>query len=79
MSFARANKINLNVDKTEMIIFQPKNKQITKHLNFRISGQKINTCRNFKYLGVTLEENLDWNLHIDSHKPKLNKGNWRPL
>ena len=48
----RANKINLNASKTEIIIFRSKNIQITKHLNFRISGQKINTCRNVKYLGV---------------------------
>ena len=45
-------KRNLNATKTEIIIFQTKNKQIIKHLNFRISGQKINTCRNVKYLGV---------------------------
>ena len=40
------NGINLNASKTEIIVFRPKNKQITKHLNFRICGQKINTCRN---------------------------------
>ena len=28
---------------------------------------------NVKYLGVTLEENLDWNLHLNSLKLKLNK------
>ena len=36
----RANKISLNTSKTEIIIFRPRKKQITKHLNFRISGQK---------------------------------------
>ena len=45
----RESKINLNASKTEIIIFRPKNKQITKYLNFRISDQKINTCRNVKY------------------------------
>ena len=53
-----ANKINLNASKTEIIIFRPKDKQMIKHLNFRISGQKISTCGNVKYLGVILEENL---------------------
>ena len=67
------NKINLNASKTEIIIFRPKNKQITKHLNVRISGQKINTCRNVKYLGVMLEENLDWSLHLNALNLKLNK------
>ena len=37
----RANKISLNTSKTDLILFRSKRKQITKHLNFRISGQKI--------------------------------------
>ena len=69
----QAKKINLNASKTEIIIFQPKNKQIIKHLNFRIRGQKINTCRYVKYLGVTLEENLDWDLHLNLLNLKQNK------
>ena len=67
------NKINLNASKTEIIIFRPKNEQITKHLNFRISGQKINTWGNIKHLGAILEENLDWNLHLNVLNLKLNK------
>ena len=46
---------------------------MTKHLNFRISGQKINTCSKVRYFGVILEEHLDWNLHINSLKCKLNR------
>ena len=37
----RANKLSLNVSKTETIIFKPKNKNITKYLSFRMNGQKI--------------------------------------
>ena len=55
----RANKISLNTSKTEIIIFRPKQKQITKHLNFRISGQTINTCSKVRYLGIILEQHLD--------------------
>ena len=50
----RANRISLNVDKTEIIIFRPKRKTITKNMNFRISGQKIKTTTNTKYLGLIL-------------------------
>ena len=35
------NKISLNAHKTELVIFTAKRKQITRYLNFRISGQKI--------------------------------------
>ena len=37
----RASKISLNTDKTKLILFWSKNKVITKHLDFCISGQKI--------------------------------------
>ena len=68
-----ANKISLNTSKTEIIFFRPKQKQITKHQNFRISLQKINTWSKVRYLSVILEEHLDWNLHIISLKHKLNR------
>ena len=68
----QAKKISFNTSKNEIIIFRPKQKQI-KHLNFRISGQKINTCSKVRYLSVILEEHLDWNLHIISLKHKLNR------
>ena len=35
-----ASKLLLNLTKTEIIIFKPKNKNIAKYLNFRISEQK---------------------------------------
>ena len=46
---------------------------MTKHLNFKISEQKINICSKVRYLGVILEEHLRWNLHINSLKCKLNR------
>ena len=60
----RANRISLNVDKTEIILFRPKRKTITKKLNFRISGQKINIGTQTKYLGLVLDEHLTWTTHI---------------
>ena len=41
VEWIRANRLSLNTSKTELAIFKLKNKIITKHLNFRISGQKI--------------------------------------
>ena len=75
MSLAQGKKNlkNLNTSKTEIIIYRPRKKQITKHLNFRISGQKMNTCINVKYPGITLEENLEWNLDLNLIKSKLNR------
>ena len=37
----RANKISRNSSKTEIIIFKPKKKKITKNLNFRVKDKKL--------------------------------------
>ena len=41
VEWVRANKLSLNANKTEIIIFKPRNKMITKHFNFRLSDHKI--------------------------------------
>ena len=37
----RANKLSQNASKTEVVLFKPRNKKITKQLNFYVSGKKI--------------------------------------
>ena len=41
VQWLRANHISLNVNKTDIILFQPKNKKNSRKLNFRVSGQKM--------------------------------------
>ena len=68
-----SNKINLNAGKTELVIFSPKRKQITKYLDFRISGQKIEISNRVKYLGIRIYQHLNWNDHIKNIIPKLTR------
>ena len=74
VEWLRANRISLYASKTELIIFGPKNKSITKQLNLRISGQKINTVNKAKYLGIYLDEHLTWNFQLNQIKIKLSRG-----
>ena len=69
----RSNKIPLNASKTEIIIFKTKLKTITKHINFRVSGQKINRTNSVKYLGVHLSNSLTREIHFKNLQTKLNK------
>ena len=74
-TWLRANRISLNTRKTENLLFRPKSKRnITKHLNFRISGQYIARTTQVKYLGLTMNEHLDWDLYFSQLKKKLNRG-----
>ena len=67
----RANKISLNAKKTEIILFKTKRKVVSKKLNFRLSGQQLELTKFTKYLGVIIDENLDWNMNINTLCKKL--------
>ena len=69
----RANKISLNASKTELVIFKKQNQGLTKHLNFRLSGQKITPTQSTIYLGIVLDENLNWDNHLSCLIIKLSR------
>ena len=71
----RGNKIPLNEDQTELVLFRSKIRKITKTMNFRISGQKIKMLSKIKYLGLLLDGNLSFKYDLDTIKLKLNKAN----
>ena len=71
----RANKMLLNADKTELVLFRSKNRNINRNMNFKINGQKIKMLSKTKYLSLFLGENLSFKYHLDTIKLKLNRTN----
>ena len=69
------NKIALNVNKTDIVIFRSPRKQITKKMNFCLSGQKIRHKNCTKYLSVLIDEHLLFKDHINFSKQKLKRAN----
>ena len=57
----------------QIILFKNKKQEITKHLKFRISGQKTIPTMSVKYLGVFLNDSLSWNTHLNTLIPKRNR------
>ena len=55
----QSNRTSLNTNRTEIVLFLKKN-NITKNCNFRISGQKIDSIKQTKCLGIYLDEGLTW-------------------
>ena len=75
VEWLKADKISLNLGITELILFKSKSKNITKNMNFRISGQKINIICETKYLRLILDEHLTLKYHLECLKLKLNRAN----
>ena len=66
----RANKLSLNVSKTNYVLFSNK-RLINDNLVLNIGNDEIGKKSFCKFLGVYIDENLDWHEHIDTCKSKL--------
>ena len=55
-----ANKISLNVSKTELILFKSKMKKLDFDLKLKLDGKILHPTKSVKYLGINIDENLTW-------------------
>ena len=72
-SWFAVNKLSLNVSKTNYMIFG--NKKIDKYMNIcvRINGLSIDRVYNTKFLGVMIDDKLNWKEHITMIQSKISK------
>jgi len=67
----KSNRLSLNSKKTNYILFSPKYKcrqQLINSFTIQIDGKTIDRVENARFLGVYIDEKLQWNEHIQ----------WRP-
>ena len=70
-----ANKIPLNVENTEVILFIPKSKQLNTDLKLKLSRKRLYTTTQVRYLGILIDDKLNWNAHTNNIVSKLMRGN----
>ena len=74
-----ANKLTLNINKTNFVIFRPAQRKLTYHPKIMIfdNDQKKNVaveCKeSVRYLGVIIDNNLSWKNHIDHVAIKISR------
>ena len=69
-----ANRLSLNVGKTEFVIFRPARSRRLNRVTLKINRCKIFESSKIKYLGVILDPNLSWKHHIFELNKKLVRG-----
>ena len=74
-SWLNANKISLNAKKTEFIVFRSQSKSLDFNPFLKLMGNRIHASQSVKYLGVHLDEHLNWKSHIFSLATKLQRAN----
>lgn len=65
------NNLKINLDKTKYILFKQKNKKINQVINICLNGVNLENVNQIKYLGLILDQNINWNAHIDHLRSKI--------
>ena len=66
-----ANRLSLNVAKTEFIIFRPVSRQPKQRITLRLCNRTLFESSKIKYLGLILDNRLNWKAHIAELTKKL--------
>ena len=69
----KANKLSLNVKKTELIIFHPKKTKLDYSVKFKLNDKILNPISTVKHFGILLAEHLLWIKQVNWVKSKLNQ------
>jgi hypothetical protein len=65
-----ANQLILNMDKTNIVKFTPTN-IVCKPLTIEHDGKVLTKVTNFKFLGLHIDNHLNWTRHIEWILPKF--------
>ena len=70
-----ANKISLNVEKTELVIFKSPRKVLSDEIKIKLTGKRLYPSNSVKYLGVRIDKFLHWHDQVNNIAVKLNRAN----
>ena len=74
-NWLKANKISLNVGKTELVLLTSSKKQLDCDLKIKLNGERLYETDSVKYLGIQIDKRLTWKQQINHAALKLNKAN----
>ena len=69
-----ANKLTLNVSKSNFVIFHPPQKKIHTNITLYINDEKLEEKQFTKYLGVLIDKHLTWKQYIHYVNLKISRG-----
>jgi Txe/YoeB family toxin of Txe-Axe toxin-antitoxin module len=73
VEWLKANRLSLNIDKTKYMIFKPKRQILSSNVEVKLSGFAIEEVTNIKFLGVVLDNKLNFKEHLSYICKKVSK------
>ena len=71
-----ANKISLNMEKTELAIFKHQRKKLCTEIKIKLNRKRFYPSQSVRYLGIKIDQNLNWKDDIKDIAVKLNRANF---
>ena len=68
-----ANKLSLNITKSNFVIFHPPQKRKTINVKLSINNQLLKEEYSIQYLGVILDSHLNWKAHVAHVSKKIKR------
>ena len=72
-SWFQANRLSINVKKSNFVIFKSAQNRQNLDFSFFIDNNKIDRVEEVVFLGVILDQNLNWKSHIHNVARKISK------
>ena len=69
----RANKLSLNIEKTELVVFRRQNTKLSNSFKIKLDGKRLFPTNSVKYFGAHLDEHLTSSPQISYVHMKLNR------
>ena len=69
-----ATKLTLNINKLSCVLFNRNKNKVS--LSIKINNNPVPQCSHVKFLGLWLDENLDWNHHCNSILNKIKRNTY---
>jgi len=67
------NRLSLNINKTNFVVFHPYNKPLKQSITLKINKKAILEKDHVKYLGIIIDSTLSWRIHIDNLSTKISR------
>ena len=72
-SWLDCNKLALNIEKTNFVLFHSPRKKLPNLMNLKSGKSSIKKTKYVKFLGVLVDEHLSWKYHINELYKKLSR------
>ena len=63
------------MEKTELVIFKHQRKKLDTEIKIKLNRKRLYPSQSVRYLGIKIDQNLNWKDHINDIAVKLNRAN----